>query len=82
MPSPRKKSGFSFKFEAYWEAHLDCHQVIRDGWVHNSDSEDMWKNLKGCMTNCKNELLQRWQKRVFRRADVEILNLKEKLKKL
>lgn len=32
LPTPKKKSGLSFKFEAFWDAHPDCHQVIKEGW--------------------------------------------------
>lgn len=76
---PKKTSGSSFKFEAFWDAHPDCHNIIQEGWNQGLNEEEPWNNLQGKIKSCK-VALQRWQKREFRRADREIAYLKEELK--
>lgn len=31
-PKPKSSSGCSFKFEAYWEEHEQCEEIIQQGW--------------------------------------------------
>lgn len=78
LPLPKHKSGRSFRFEAFWDAHPECQKVIQDGWNQVVLDGDPWGNLQGKIKACKTALLS-WQKNTFRRADREILNLKEKL---
>lgn len=80
-PMPKSRSGKSFKFEAFWDAHPDCNRVVQDGWHESEVCEDSWSNLQGKLKSCKNSLV-RWQKKVFRRADEQIVLLKDKLKLL
>lgn len=81
LPLPKSRSGRSFKFEAFWDAHPECHNVIQEGWGQAENDDDPWGNVQGKFDACK-RALQVWQKKTFRRADLEILNLKEKLKEM
>lgn len=79
QPSPNDKSGVSFKYEAFWEEHPDCRDVIRKGWVGLTEEDNPWKKYIERANSCKREL-QRWHKKQFKRADEEIYKLKERLK--
>lgn len=48
-PKPNLKSGHSFKFEAFWNEHEDCHQVIQRGILKilvNHLGRDYKRNFK------------------------------------
>lgn len=78
--TPAKRSGKSFKYEAFWEEHSECGQVVKDGWLKSTVPNDPWKNLTGKIKDCK-RTLQQWQNLTFRRADEQIKELKEELKR-
>lgn len=79
--SPKAKSGVLFKFEAFWEEHEECNQVIANGWQFNGEENSPWNKLMEKSKSCKKSL-QQWHHSTFKRADKEILSLKGRLKYL
>lgn len=77
--SSKEKSGISFKYEAYWEKHLDCNEVINRGWAEGEESNMAWGTFIEKMKTCKKRL-QRWNKEEFKRANRELAKLKGHLK--
>lgn len=62
LPLPKSRSGRSFKFEAFWDAHPECHNVIQEGWGQAENDDDPWGNVQGKFDACK-RALQVWQKK-------------------
>ncbi|XP_072054760.1 uncharacterized protein [Arachis hypogaea] len=78
--NPRRRRRKNFKFEAFWVDHADCDSVIRRGWSSAANTgDDIWTNLTRRTQNFKEELVK-WSRDSFKRADVEIGNLKCRLK--
>ncbi|KAJ1436308.1 Endonuclease/exonuclease/phosphatase superfamily [Sesbania bispinosa] len=80
-PKPPSSSGKSFKYEAMWEEHEECDNVIKEGWYGESDQDDVWGNFQKRATNCR-RALQRWHARTFKGADRQLSKLKQKLQEL
>ncbi|XP_015945207.1 uncharacterized protein LOC107470334 [Arachis duranensis] len=79
---PRGRRIKNFTFEAFWVHHADCDAVIRRGWSSSGyTGSDHWKNLNRRIQNCKKELTK-WNRTSFKKADVEIENLRLRLKQL
>jgi hypothetical protein len=49
-----------FRFEAEWETHKKCRQIIEEVWKDPSCDENPWRSLFNHMEGCKNNLLG-WQ---------------------
>ncbi|XP_015946638.1 uncharacterized protein LOC107471660 [Arachis duranensis] len=78
---PRGRRIKNYKFEAYWVDHVDCDTVIRRGWTAAAIGANHWTDLNRKILNCKKEL-NKWSKATFKRADIEIQNLKFHLKQM
>ncbi|XP_015940551.1 uncharacterized protein LOC107466087 [Arachis duranensis] len=78
---PKGRSSKQFRYEAYWEDHKECKEIIKKGWNNNENQQGKWEDLSGKIKNCKIEL-SKWSKKTFRRADREINELKEEIKQL
>lgn len=77
-PSPRERSGVSFKFEAMWAEHQDCMTIIQEGWQKEGNEEDPWLYMRQKAINCQ-KALQNWHKQTFRGTKEEIMKLKQQL---
>lgn len=78
QPSPKERSGVSFKYEAYWEEHPDCKNIVKEGWENGDEGNSAWGTFIARSKMCKRRL-QRWNKVEFKRADLEIAVLKGEL---
>ncbi|XP_072080884.1 uncharacterized protein [Arachis hypogaea] len=79
---PKVKIRKEFKYEAYWEDHDECENVIRRGWGREGRSEDEnWNKLIKRMEGSKREL-RKWSKVIFKRADHEIERMKARLQEI
>lgn len=76
--TPKKKSEVQFRYEAFWDDHEECKEIIKQGWSLGEEQDDKWEDFirrtKGCQKN-----LQEWHKRTFKRADNDIFKLKMQL---
>lgn len=81
QPVPKASSGYSFKYEAIWEEHNDCDNVIRQGWNSNKENISNYEGLIDRTKTCK-RTLQNWHQKNFKRADVEIAKHKVRLTEL
>lgn len=81
QPVPREKSGACFKYEAFWEEHPDCKNIVKDGWEACEERDSAWETFLARSKACKKRL-QSWQRVEFKRADVEIAMLKGQLNDL
>ncbi|XP_072062105.1 uncharacterized protein [Arachis hypogaea] len=79
--SPRNKTNTHFKYEAFRKDHEECCNVINKGWNKEIIRGTAWTNIIQRMKNCKEEL-RKWSRTTFKRADKEILKMKEELRKL
>lgn len=70
--------GGAFKFEAMWEDHVNCQEVIQQGWDGVLNSDDAWNSFLDKAKSCQRGLVK-WHKKEFRRADEQILKLKQRL---
>lgn len=77
-PWPKESSGGAFKFEAMWEDHVNCQEVIQQGWDGVLNSDDAWNSFLDKAKSCQRGLVK-WHKKEFRRADEQILKLKQRL---
>lgn len=75
---PPTSINVSFKFEAKWAEHEECEETVREGWLEGMRKESSWKTILEKTKSCRKHLL-RWKRRVFKRADVEISQLKARL---
>lgn len=73
--NPKGKSGSFFKYEAHWEDHQDCKEVVNQGWLGDMHGQEEWSSLLNRTKNCKKHLLL-WHKRTFKKAADEIERLK------
>nr|XP_025679206.1 uncharacterized protein LOC112779177 [Arachis hypogaea] len=78
---PKYKADKSFKFEAFWNDHKECEEIIKMSWKKKEHSNNEWGRLLKKMRNCK-ENLRNWSRKTFARADIEINKLKAELQKL
>lgn len=78
---PRTKSGRTFNFETFWADHVECEEVVQQGWQVADNQEDLWGNVFARTSKCKLALAS-WQKQTFGKAIDEIRELKEKLQGL
>lgn len=79
--NPPHGSGVSFKFEAKWVEHEECVETIREGWTKGRERGSPLDTVLEKTKSCRRHLMQ-WKRRVFRRADVELAQLKVKLNNL
>ncbi|KAJ1380434.1 Endonuclease/exonuclease/phosphatase superfamily [Sesbania bispinosa] len=77
-PKPKLRSGNYFKFEAFWEEHEECKEIVQQAWDQVSiDSQERDIFLKKA-EHCKSSL-QKWHQRTFRRPDKQISQLSQEL---
>lgn len=76
-PRPPNTSDTSFKYESFWEEHVDCKDVVKDAWSSNN-SIDPWLNWSSKTSNCRNKL-RSWHLNTFKNAAKEIQSLKRHL---
>lgn len=76
-----ERSGVLFRYEAYWDDHPCCKEVVKSGWDEGGTNEYGWNSFLAKSKACKRRL-QQWNKREFKRADVEIRRLKGELSDL
>lgn len=74
--NPKGRCCRLFRYEAMWEEHEDCKEVIKQGWGGEVTGLDKWETLLSKVKNCK-ETLQLWHKRTFKNANIEIRRLKQ-----
>lgn len=43
-----------FRYENYWEDHIDCRKIVSEGWFANSSIEGGWDLFKVKSKNVKN----------------------------
>lgn len=77
-PKPQKRSGRSFRYEAFWDEHEDCKKTVLEGWNNTDEAEGSWNVYVARSKACKRHLLT-WQKKTFSAADKEIGKLKQEL---
>ncbi|KAJ1392784.1 Ribonuclease H-like superfamily [Sesbania bispinosa] len=70
-----------FKFEAYWQDHDQCQNIIQESWKPNAQEESHWDQLLSRVKNCSKGL-SKWSKSTFKQANREIFKLKKKLMEL
>lgn len=58
-----------------------CAATVQEGWEEGRQRETPWGTVIEKIKSCKRNLL-RWKKRVFKRVDMELAQLKTKLKNL
>lgn len=75
---PRGRSARQFKYEAFWENHEDCKNVVQQGWIKGSVEGSVWRTLMNRTKTCRKELMG-WQFVAFKNAETEIRKCKEKL---
>ena len=75
---PKVGDGGRFKYEAYWDEHVDCDKTIKRGWNKELPKQDPWDTLFSRLSSCKKEL-KTWSASTFKNAAREIPKLKEKL---
>lgn len=73
---PKGRSERLFRYEAFWEEHEDCKDVVKQGWVEGEGSSDTWKSLLNKTNSCRAHL-QRWHRSTFKNAQEEISKLKK-----
>lgn len=78
---PKERSGVGFKYEAFWDEHPNCVEVVKRGWGEGVASDSAWDTFIEKSKACKKGL-QRWHKGEFKRADGEISKLKGVLNEL
>ena len=78
---PKVGDGGRFKFEAFWEDHTECKEVVRRGWEWGHSGLDSWSTVMEKSRSCKQELVQ-WNHATFKNATTEIRNLKKQLSNL
>ena len=78
---PKVGDGGRFKYEAFWEDHEQCADVIRRGWGKTFSDQDSWLNLLEKTRLCKRELSE-WNNVTFKNAAREIGKLKKRLSDL
>lgn len=76
-PKPAGASGNSFKYEAFWEDHVDCRQIVSTSWAGTNDENVGWASLNSKLKKCKHHLSQ-WHKQTFKNAAKEIKNKKSR----
>lgn len=80
--TPKNKSGVHFKYEAFWDDHDECKEVVQQSRNQGEEPENnMWETLIDNTKRCQKNL-QTWHKKTFKRADEELLRLKRKLNEL
>lgn len=67
-----------FKYEIFWEEHVECRNVVTVGWNSSSVIEVKWKVYASKASNCKRSLGV-GKKKTFKNVAVEISKLKGKL---
>ncbi|KAJ1379423.1 Endonuclease/exonuclease/phosphatase superfamily, partial [Sesbania bispinosa] len=80
-PVPQQFSGRQFKFEALWEDHPLCADVVEQGWKDIAKGNNPWSDFLNRANSCRSSL-QSWHREKFRKADEEIADLKRKLQQL
>ena len=69
------------KYEAFWEDHEQCTDVVKQGWGSGALDQGVWENVIEKSKACKRELMA-WNKRTFKNASKEIGKLKRYLTEL
>lgn len=77
-PKPKSSSGYSFKFEAYWEEHEQCDATIQQGWNGSVGESNAWDLLLEKTISCQKSL-RKWHHKTFKKADDKIIKLKVQL---
>ncbi|KAJ1416156.1 hypothetical protein SESBI_17681 [Sesbania bispinosa] len=57
-PKPQLSSGQTFKYEAFWNEHEDCEQVVRDGWQGSTQEEDPWKKYNNRLRSASSDWVE------------------------
>ncbi|KAJ1415755.1 Endonuclease/exonuclease/phosphatase superfamily [Sesbania bispinosa] len=78
---PNLKGENPFRFEAMWEEHSECNQIIEEGWQNSIEREDVWTEFLKKAKNCKRSL-KNWNQRTFKKAYSQIASLKKELEEL
>src|ERR1044072_7911476 len=78
---PATRGNSLFMYEAYWDEHAECSEVIKRSWNLQSGSESPWENLQKKSNRCKRDL-KKWSNKTFKRADSEIIRLKARLEQI
>ncbi|KAJ1392992.1 Reverse transcriptase domain [Sesbania bispinosa] len=78
---PKLRGDNPFRYEAIWEEHVECAQVIEEGWSSSTTQEDVWEDFLKKAKNCKRSL-KNWHQRTFKKADSQIVALKKELEAL
>ncbi|KAJ1376339.1 hypothetical protein SESBI_50052, partial [Sesbania bispinosa] len=76
--NPNASSGRMFRFEAFWEEHADCAEVVSRGWNAGMKAQHEWGSVLNNISACKRELEQ-WHEFTFKRPLEEIQQLKRRL---
>lgn len=77
-PKPSQTSGTSFKYEAFWEEHGECREVVAASWEDFEVNSNPLVVLDSKVKNCKNNLMQ-WNLKTFKNAAKDINKLKTEL---
>lgn len=78
---PKGRSDRVFKYEAFWEDHEDCRNIVTQGWLKGDGGDNVWRALMNKTNTCRKELVA-WQRRTFQNADEEIRRSKARLEEL
>ncbi|KAJ1393527.1 hypothetical protein SESBI_34890 [Sesbania bispinosa] len=78
---PEASSGSSFKYEAYWDDHEECKDVVAQGWQHEESDQRGWDRINTSTNNCT-RALNRWHHKTFLNAKKELPKLKQRLNQL
>lgn len=76
MLVPKNRSGVLFKYEAYWDDHEECGDIIKQGWSPDRNQNNCWEDMLERTKKCK-KTLQTWHHKTFKRANEELHKLKK-----
>ncbi|KAJ1412388.1 hypothetical protein SESBI_20509 [Sesbania bispinosa] len=76
--NPNASSGRMFRFEAFWEEHPECFEVVYREWRAGMEAHHEWGSILNNINACRLELEQ-WHVSTFKRPLEEIHYLKQRL---
>ncbi|KAJ1388855.1 Endonuclease/exonuclease/phosphatase [Sesbania bispinosa] len=50
--NPEETSGQSFKYEAFWDGHQDCKEVVKQAWNQAETQDRGWANFREKSASC------------------------------
>ncbi|KAJ1415320.1 hypothetical protein SESBI_18277 [Sesbania bispinosa] len=81
-PRPKFKGGKYFRFEAFWEEHEECGDVIQQGWYQSSNNSQRWHQQTFRRADKQISHLNQELQKILNTNTVELGNNWEKVQQL